>query len=247
MEPDLLRVAVVTPTYGRAVYLSRTLDYFRAQKRRGMELHWFILDDGPDAHPVLSARGLPDVSYDWQPTRMLLGAKRNRLNEMALAWGAHFVCAMDDDDWYGPSYVADMVGMSRDSDGHFAGSYRTYYYDISTGNILLAQTAPRGSSGNGVLCYRAAALQAARYPDGAASGEDRVFLGDNAVLQHPDISLVHLALLHGRNTEDKRVLLRSADVRGDMSLASFAMRVEDAAFYQDLHKQAARAGHDLMS
>ncbi len=90
------------------------------------------------------------------------------------------------------------------------------------------------SSGNGVLCYKASALGFARYPDAAHSGEDRAFLGDNAVLQHPDISRVHLALAHRGNTENKDDLLRAAATRTGMSLTSFPMRDEDADFYREL-------------
>ncbi len=134
--PDPARVAVVTPTYNRAVYLERTLGYFRGQECHNAELGWFILDDSPSPHPAFESRIGDDVFYRWLPERLPLGAKRNRLNDMAQAWGAEYVCAMDDDDWYGPAYVSDMIGMLRHSSQSFAGSSENYFYHVQTGDIL---------------------------------------------------------------------------------------------------------------
>lgn len=234
---DPIRVAVVTPTFGRAAFLDRTYRYFKAQQAAGLLLHWFVLDDSPQPQTSGWCRDDVSVSYQWQASRMTLGAKRNHLNDMAAAWGAELVCAMDDDDWYGPSYVSSMLALLQGGPHLFAGSGEDLLLDMATGRIIRIPPARPDSSCNGVLCFDACVLAHRRYDESARSGEEPAFLGDSPVAQHPDIGRVHLALAHPSNTVTKKNYLRSQQLFTPLSLDDFPMDAEDRAFYRALMRR----------
>jgi hypothetical protein len=231
------KIAIVTPSYGRPAYLNQVWSYIRWQ-RTAAALRWFVLDDSPEPHPEFHGRETPGLTYAWSSKRLVLGAKRNWLNVQALAWGAAYICAMDDDDWYGPSYVEDMQGILQAS--RFAGSGEDHYYDVLTGRILFAAAVRPNSSCNGVLCYRAEVVaKGSRYSDTANSGEEPAFIGRDLVAQHPDVKRIHLALAHPGNTVSKRNYRIDPRCQTTLTLDDFPMREEHKAFYRAL---TARAG-----
>lgn len=230
-----LRVAVLTPTFNRTLYLSQTLRYLRAQVvPTGYELAWFVCDDTPQINSQPWTRDDPQVHYEWLPEKLPLGAKRNRLNDAAQAWGAKILCAMDDDDWYGPDYVASMISLLEGGDLLFAGSGEIFYYHVASGKILHAPPVRSMSTCNGVLCYKADALKNSRYNETDRSAEERGFLKRNRVLQHTKVRNVYLALAHHDNTVSKRNYFLSKDCHTDLTLREFPMRPEDQAFYRQL-------------
>ena len=231
-----LKVAIVTPTFGRSAFLRQTLAYVLQQQVHGATLKWFVLDDSPAPERRLPAAGPEPVSYRWVAGRMPLGAKRNALNDMALHWGADFICSMDDDDWYGDDYVAEMVQLLRQGPHEFAGSGEHYYYDVPLGAVLRAFAVRDLTSCNGVLCYRASVLRrGARYGEDARSGEEPAFIGHSPVTQHADIRRVNLALSHLDNTVSKKNYRLNPKNHTALTLADFPMRPADRLFHENLH------------
>jgi tetratricopeptide (TPR) repeat protein len=233
------QIAVVTPTFERPELLVQTLRYFLAQDVVDSEnLHWFVLDDSPVPSSLASLQD-PRVHYRCLPTKASLGGKRNQLNQMAKAWGADFICSMDDDDWYGPQYVSSMVELLLAQDDRlFAGSSQDYYYHVATGKVLRVGASAPGHSCNGVLCYRAAALDGRQYDERRHFGEEPSFLRGAFVVQHPDIRQVHLALAHAGNTVNKEPIYLAPHCHTELELSQFPMEVSDQAFYRALSERS---------
>lgn len=235
------RIAVVTPTWERPRLLLQTLRYFFAQDvMRPENLHWFVLDDSA-APSSISRINDPRIHYVHLPRRATLGAKRNQLNEMARQWGADFICSMDDDDWYGPSYVGSMVALLQQQPGHqFAGSSKDYYYHLPTATVMQVGASGPDHSCNAVLCYRASALEGRRYDDSRQFGEEPSFLNGADVVQHPDIGKVHLALAHAGNTVSKESIFQTPACHTALQLSEFPMQPEDQAFYRRFTEYVAK-------
>lgn len=235
IAPRAPKIAVLTPTCERPDFLAQTLRYVLAQDLpEGAQLHWFVLDDSA-APAQIDGLDDPHIHYRHLPRRMNLGAKRNLLNDMAKEWGADYFCAMDDDDWYGPSYVSSMVELLQSTGHFFAGSSKDYYFHVRTGTVLRVGAIGPGHSCNGVLCYRAEALgNGRRYDEHKRFGEEASFLRGAFVAQHPDVRKVHLALVHSGNTVSKEVIYASPACHTAMTLADFPMQLQDQGFYRAL-------------
>ena len=105
------KVSALCPTFGREGHGPKLYDVFNAQTYENREL--LILDDS--ATPSIFFQNLtdPKVRYYHATSRLTVGAKRNWLAENARGQIlAHF----DDDDYYAPSYLTDMISLMGDSD-----------------------------------------------------------------------------------------------------------------------------------
>lgn len=107
----MAQVSVMTPTFGRAKFLKETRTFFLAQTFRDIE--WMVLDDSPEPNPEFSDQGDGRIKYFHSPNRMTLGEKRNRLVE---ASAGEIIVHFDDDDYYSPNYVEDVVTKLRAKD-----------------------------------------------------------------------------------------------------------------------------------
>lgn len=240
MTQEKLKIAVLTPTYQRDQYLLQTRSYFQRQQMKNAELHWFVLDDSIQisTHHHIFENTL-GMSYVWNAEKVPIGAKRNQLNQMALKWGADFVCSMDDDDWYGATYVAEMTQLLLDyPEFKFAGSGVDYYYEVKKNRVLKIPAVTELSSCNGVLCYRAEILTSHFYKDTAGFAEERHFLTGFPVIQQPNIQKLHLTLAHATNTVTKKNYCYGDKYLVDLSLDDFPMQEQDKQFYLALHQNS---------
>lgn len=102
--PTTPRVTLITPTHGREHYLR--LQYGCLARLQWHNLEWLILDDSPQPSAFFSDLQDPAVHYRHSGERLSIGAKRNAL--VAAASG-EIIMHFDDDDYYAPGYVAQMV------------------------------------------------------------------------------------------------------------------------------------------
>ena len=235
------RVAVVTPSYERAAFLAQAHRLFSGKQTDGLSLRWFVLDDSAEEVNAPWTQD-PRVDYRCLSERMVLGAKRNALNDATLAWGADVVVAMDDDDWYGPDYVQSMVDVLDDHpEFDFVGSEVDHLWEVSTGRVAQVPPIHGTRTCNNFMAYRASVLPSHRYADDRAAGEEPAFLGRALVAQHPDPRHVHLALAHASNTMTKRNYFgpKSACELPGMGLGDFVQDVASRRFYLSL-KQASK-------
>jgi glycosyltransferase involved in cell wall biosynthesis len=92
------------------------------------DFEWLIDDDSPSPSPYM--QGLTDqrISYVHASARRAIGTKRNALIERARG---HIIAQFDDDDYYGASYLARMVGIMRESGAAFVKLYGFFLYSKS--------------------------------------------------------------------------------------------------------------------
>lgn len=98
-------IDVLVPTYGRPEYHERLYRIFAAQQYDG-ELNLWVYDDSPKRSPFFTWLEDWRVHYLWVPARMSIGAKRNHLTHWSRG---DVLAAFDDDDYYAPTYLQEMV------------------------------------------------------------------------------------------------------------------------------------------
>ena len=117
-----MRVSIITPTKNREVFLPQIAACVMQQT---VDWEWLILDDSaqPSTYLEQLSQQDPRVHYTHSRTPLTIGEKRNRL--IAAATGeviAHF----DDDDYYAPQYLHNMVGLLQQEQADmikFSGFY----------------------------------------------------------------------------------------------------------------------------
>ena len=200
-------VSLLTPTYERGPFL-RLLA--RMVARQTVPLHrveWLVVDDSarPTAawlrtHPL--QRRLHRLHYEHLPTRLCIGAKRNYV--MSLARGEYCV-QMDDDDCYGARYV-EVVLRAFAPNIDVVGS--SLIHLLYPGSFVLWRSGPFGAHHTcaATLSFRRSYADTHRYLDGAERAEERSFLDDyrTPIQQMDETHGVYFALVHARNTVDKR-------------------------------------------
>jgi glycosyltransferase involved in cell wall biosynthesis len=102
-------VSIITPTCNRARFMPRIAHCVLSQK---VDWEWHVLDDSaaPDPYMESLAARDPRVHYRHSPDPISIGAKRNAMIEAARA---PFIAHFDDDDIYGPDYLARMLEVQR--------------------------------------------------------------------------------------------------------------------------------------
>jgi glycosyltransferase involved in cell wall biosynthesis len=143
-----MKVSVITPTHqNREEHLRRLYHVFKAQTYPHVEL--LVLDDSPQPSPFYSTLRDDTVVYMYSSTPLTLGQKRNQLVEMARG---EVIVHMDDDDYYAPSYVTQMLTQLGDRDfvtlsgwySYVWGDQKFYYWDTETVAPYHFQLCPNG-------------------------------------------------------------------------------------------------------
>ena len=207
-------VSVLTPTFNRRKFIPTAIACFKAQEYPHNRMEWLILDDGTDKVKDLFddaiAGGLTNVRYVALPEgeKLPIGAKRNRLNEMAT--GEIVVC-WDDDDYYPPTRVSKAVNRLRSVAGKaipMVGSSQLHMYYTDRDEIwTIGPYGPKHCT-NGTMAYWRSYFGPNRYDDTAEKSEEKLFLQNftTPVLQLKSEETM-LVLCHAHNTFDKRILL----------------------------------------
>ena len=198
-------VSVVTPTYNRRRFIPTTIKLYEAQNYPKDRMEWIILDDGTEKVRDLfeaASKRIPNIRYIECSEKLLLGQKRNRLNDEARG---DIIVAWDDDDYYPPERVSHVVHkFNMNPKIELAGSSEIYlyYYDIE--KIYNAGPYGPNHATNGTMAWRKSYLKTHRYDESVTHAEERSFL-DNYV--NPMVQLdpmkVMLVMSHRDNTFDK--------------------------------------------
>lgn len=104
-----MKVSLITPTFQREQFHPRIFRCFESQTYPDVE--WLLLDDSPSPSRFLSETRHDRVKYFHVPERMRIGDKRNWLAERS---SGDLIVHFDDDDFYVPNYVSEMVTTLRD-------------------------------------------------------------------------------------------------------------------------------------
>ncbi len=148
-------VSVITPTYNRGRFLPALVACYKAQTYPKERMEWILLDDGTESveEPFKAlTKGLPNMRYIREEKKLLIGAKRNRLNQEAK--GDILVC-MDDDDFYSPERVSHVVTkFTQNPKVDLAGSSEVYMFYSSCQKIIRLGPYGPNHATNGTIAYR---------------------------------------------------------------------------------------------
>jgi hypothetical protein len=176
-------------------------------------MEWIILDDGQDKVRDLfeeAAKKIPNIRYYSLDEKLTIGAKRNKLNDLATG---EIIVAMDDDDYYPPQRVSHAVHMlMTHPDALCAGSSEIYIYFKHIGQMKRFGPYGPNHATAGTFAFKRKLLKQHRYNDEACLAEERAFLKDYTVpFVQLDPMKVILVFSHEHNTFDKRKLLVNAN------------------------------------
>lgn len=217
MSGSMPFVSVLTPTFNRRKFIPTTIACFKAQTYPMDRIEWIILDDGTDKVGDLfdsKVSGLTNVRYVTVPgdAKLPIGAKRNRLNE--LAKGEIVVC-WDDDDYYPPERIRKAVTRLRSFPNkrvEVVGASKINLYFTDRDEIWSIGPYAQNHATNGTMSYWRTYFDSNRYDDKAEKAEEKKFMRDWQTpvcqLEAEDTILV---ICHPHNTFDKRKLLEQAN------------------------------------
>jgi glycosyltransferase involved in cell wall biosynthesis len=218
-------VSVVTPTYNRRRFIPYIIKCYKEQTYPKDRMEWIILDDGDQSvADLFKGLALPNIRYiRHEGEKLLIGAKRNRLNAEARG---DIIVAMDDDDFYPPERVAHVVIMMRKFPKvDLAGSSEVYIYYSDIQTIYRLGPYNPNHATNGTMAWRRSYARSHKYDETVTHAEERSFLDDykNQMIQL-DPFKVMLVMSHSENTFDKKKL-RDAEnplvKKTDMKLKTF--------------------------
>jgi predicted O-methyltransferase YrrM len=183
-------VTCLMPTFNRPLFVPQAIRCFLAQEYPHKEL--IIVDDG-EQRIDLDLSGEASIRYVPLDRRLSLGEKRNLAATLSTG---EILAHWDDDDWYGPRYLSQLVKKLRhDGEGSLTGLSRYLVYMLPTGSLkVCASKGPAGAS----FCYWKRIWERHRYRD-TPRAEDYFFLEDARprvrCLQDPEL----FAIVRHRN------------------------------------------------
>lgn len=198
-------VSILTPTYNRRKFIPHLIKCFKHQNYPQSKMEWIILDDGTDkVGDLFAAAGLP-VRYYAEDVKLNIGAKRNKLNE--LAKGEIIVC-MDDDDYYPPERVSHVVSRLMENPHYdICGSSELYMFFSDNKKIYKIGPYHPNHGTNGTFGYRRRYFDTHKYDEHVTHAEETSFLNKyTEPMLQLDPMKVMLVMSHSENTYDKRKL-----------------------------------------
>ena len=219
-------VSVLTPTYNRRKFIPAAIAMYKAQTYPKDRMEWIIVDDGTDKVEDLfkeASKTIPNIKYISLDTKLLIGQKRNLLNDNAKG---DIMVAMDDDDYYPPDRVSHaVIKFTQNPKVMLAGSSEMYLYFRVDGKILKAGPYNPNHCTNGTMCYRRAYMLSHRYDETQTHAEEKSFLDDykNPMIQLDPFKCI-LVMCHADNTFDKNNLRNSNNpllVETSMKISGF--------------------------
>lgn len=202
-------VSVLTPTYNRRLFIPTAIECFKSQTYPHDRMEWIILDDGSDpVEDLFKKSGLKNVRYYREEKKLPIGAKRNKINELAKG---EICVAWDDDDYYPPDRirysVTRLMGAPSTYRAPVVGASQLYLYFTDRNEIWSIGPYNQQHCTNGTMTYWRSYFKTHRYDDTAEKAEEKKFMDDwkTQVIQlEPQKTM--LVICHAYNTFDKRRL-----------------------------------------
>ena len=146
-----MRFSVIIPLYNKAPYIKKALQSVMNQTFQDFEL--IIVDDGSMDDSLSVAKDVLDGSdIEYQLIHQdNAGVSTARNNGVSASHG-DFICFLDADDWWTPSFLErmdDLIAKYPD-----AGIYGTNYYIVNRGEQRVALHIPSTGYINYCYCYR---------------------------------------------------------------------------------------------
>lgn len=198
-------VSILTPTYNRGKFLPWLYECIKAQTYPKDQMEWVIVDDGTEsaAEIVATFKDLP-ITYIRSETKVNVGAKRNKLHEVAR--GKIFV-TMDDDDYYSPDRVSHAVMTLRSRKTSLVGSTRNYLYFTDDQSIWETGPYAPNHATFGTMAYTREYALAHKCDETVTHAEELSFTNKySEPLSQLDPMKVMLVMCHTKNTFSKHKL-----------------------------------------
>jgi glycosyltransferase involved in cell wall biosynthesis len=199
-------VSIVTPTHNRAKFFPALLRCIQAQTYPRERLEWLIYDDGTERvediiKPYMSEL---NIRYFTSDTKILIGAKRNKLHEEARG---DIVVVFDDDDYYMPDRISYAVQMLRAKKVNIVGSSRLSLYFTDDKSIWEAGPYWPNHATFGTMAYTKSYAVQHKCDETITHAEESGFTKNySEPLYQLDPSKVMLCMCHSENTFSKDVL-----------------------------------------
>jgi GT2 family glycosyltransferase len=116
-------VSIITPTFNRPHYLPFITRFVLDQSVSDFE--WLILDDSPRPSEFMLGISDPRVIYEHAEEKRTTGNKINYLIQKARG---DIIALFDDDDFYGPNYLSNMLSEMRDNSADIIKFFGFFIY-----------------------------------------------------------------------------------------------------------------------
>lgn len=125
-----MRFSVIIPLYNKAPYIEKALRSILEQTYEDYEI--IVVDDGSSDDSYSVAKSALEASE--RPFKLIhqenAGVSTARNNGVSVSKG-EYICFLDGDDWWAPTFLEKMDGLIRDYPD--AGIYGTNYYYVKNG------------------------------------------------------------------------------------------------------------------
>lgn len=204
-------VSVLMPTYNRRKFIPTAIELYKNQTYAKNRMEWIILDDGTDKVGDLFEKVLktiPNIRYIYEPIKLNIGAKRNKL--IAEAKG-DIIVWMDDDDYYPTNRVSLVVStLANNKSLDIVGSSQLYLYYTDTKKICSVGPFNPNHATNGTIGIRTDFAKKRQYDESVTFAEEAKYFDNFSIpLKQLDPMKTMLVICHNANTYDKKI------IRGD--------------------------------
>jgi hypothetical protein len=116
-------VSLITPTFNRHRFLPQAAKFVLAQSVSDFE--WLVLDDSPTPSEFMQRLSDPRMTYEHTSTKRTTGDKRNILIQRSKG---DVIALIDDDDYYGPNYLATMLSAIDENEADIVKFFGFFLY-----------------------------------------------------------------------------------------------------------------------
>jgi glycosyltransferase involved in cell wall biosynthesis len=117
------QVSIITPTFNRQNLLPVLWEYVRGQTVQDFE--WLVHDSSQRPAELFTEFEDARVTYIHASQAITVGAKRNYLCDMAKG---DVIAQFDDDDFYSPRYIENMMKLMHDKNADFVKLFGFFLY-----------------------------------------------------------------------------------------------------------------------
>ena len=125
-----MRFSVIIPLFNKAPYVRKAIGSVLIQSFRDFEL--VVIDDGStDDSFAIAQSVLENSGVKYQVIHQKNAGVSTARNNGVVASSGDYLCFLDADDWWAPTFLEEMDGLIRDYPD--AGIYGTNYYYVKNG------------------------------------------------------------------------------------------------------------------
>lgn len=215
-------------------FLKQAIRLVQKQTYPKNRIEWIILDDSPESNETLF-KNIPYAKYVYVKDKMTIGAKRNKLNELATG---DIIVAWDDDDYYPPTRISHAVTRLMSNLNHkIVGSSEMYLYFTDCKEIWRFEKMGEYHATNGTFAYWKEFTNGRSYDETVTHAEEREYLdGYTCPMTQLESLKTILVLCHDKNTYDKNQLRGKSEklYKTHLKLKKIIKDKEDLKFYTNL-------------